>query len=77
MSATSGRGRGLGHVEPFRFKGDVVLVHGEVFGEGADAVLAGFGVHGVAGLEATYPRAGLDHDAGQVVAQHDRKFVRQ
>ena len=53
---------------------DVALVDGEVFGEGADAVLPGFGVHLVAGRESAHPRTGLNHDAGQVVAQHDRSL---
>jgi len=69
------QGGGFGHVESLGLGGDVALVDGEVFGEGADAVLSGFGVHLVAGRESAHPRTGLNHDAGQVVAQHDRKLV--
>jgi hypothetical protein len=71
------QGGGFGHVESLGLGGDVALVDGEVFGEGADAVLSGFGVHRVAGRESAHPRTGLNHDAGQVVAQHDRKLVGQ
>jgi hypothetical protein len=69
--------RGLNHVETLRFGSDIGLVDGEVFGESSDPVLAGFGVDGVAGLEAMHPRAGCRHDTGHVVAEHDRKLVPQ
>jgi len=62
---------------PSGLGGDVVLTHGEIFGERADAVLVGLGVDRVGRGEATDLQTGLYHDAGQVVTQHDRKGLGQ
>src|SRR5207248_1588446 len=66
---------GLGHGEGGRFGCQVVLVNGDEFGEGADAVLVGPGVDLVAHREAGDGRADPDDRSCEVVAQNERETV--
>lgn len=69
-------GGGLGHGEGGGFGCQVVLVDGDEFGEGADAVLVGPGVDLVAHREPGDGRADPDDRPGEVVAQDERETVR-
>ena len=70
-------GCGLVQSERGRLEGDVVLVDGDVLGEGPDAQVAGSGVDLVADLEVRDVGPDLGHDAGDVVAEHERRLVLQ
>jgi hypothetical protein len=56
---------------------DVVLVDGDVVGEGPDPQVAGTGVDLIAYLEVAYGGADPGHHAGNVVAEHERGPVLQ
>lgn len=70
-----GQGGGLGHGEDGGFGCQVVLVDGEEFGEGADAVLVGPGVDLVTHREAGDGGPDLQDLSGEVVAQDEGETV--
>ena len=70
-------GGGLLQRQGGRLERDVVLVDGDVLGEGPDAKVAGTGVHLVTDGEAADVGADLGDHAGHVVAEHEGRLVLQ
>lgn len=73
--ADQGNRRGLRHAQVARLGGHIVFADGDELGEGADALLIGAGIHGVAGLEAAHARADAHDRAGHVVAEDQGQAV--
>jgi len=65
----------LGHGEVRGLDREIVLVHGDAFGEGADAAVAWSRVDLVAHGEAGHGRSDAGHDAGEVVAEDEWRLV--
>ena len=68
------RGR-LGHGEVGGLDREIVLVHGDALGEGADAAVARSRVDLVAHAEAGHGRPDAGDDAGEVVAEDEWRLV--
>jgi hypothetical protein len=68
------RGR-LGHGEVGGLDREIVLVHGEALGEGADAAVAPSPLDLVAHPAAGHGRPDADHDTGEVVAEEEWRLV--
>ena len=68
---------GLAQRQRGRLGGDVVLVDRDVLRERADPQVAGASEDLVAGLEVAHGRADLRHDAGHLVAEHERALIPQ
>ena len=72
VSATSGTEAASAMERLAGLSREIVLVHRDALGEGADAAIARTRVDLVAHAEARHRRADAGHDAGEVVAEDER-----